>query len=79
MGISANINSYSRKCMNRKHLIQHMISLRPGSNLSREAFIAAQNPQSALRHLHAQQITELDLGYVVGDVFLFLVSTVFLG
>lgn len=41
---------------------------------SGEAVQCSSVPEPTLRHLHAQQVAELDLRYVVGDVFLFFLG-----
>ena len=54
---------------NRKHVSCHLISFHIG--LFYEVLIATL-AEKTLRHLDTQQVAELDLRYVVGDVFLFL-------
>lgn len=84
--ISADFDSYIGECKDGENFFHQMISL----ILSpfRVTLALPQNressydydssiPKPTLRHLHAHQIAELDLGYVVGDVLLFTISAGF--
>ena len=73
-GISAGNNSFPDSSKLKTPLPSHVSLCVSVFIPSRKGTHRTSIPLPTLRHLHAKQITELDLSDVVGNVFLFRVS-----